>query len=96
MSFLMSLAHITQGPTKKQTNIHHSQVKNSFFSQSFNSSLFLPSLNYVSILYQLDAPALTLSCFCYVYCFRSTATPQSGSIVEQAKIFLIQLSCFVS
>lgn len=26
ISFLMSLAQITQGLTKKQTNIHHSQV----------------------------------------------------------------------
>ncbi|MGG3691111.1 hypothetical protein, partial [Heyndrickxia ginsengihumi] len=37
MSRLTSLAHITQGTTKKTTSIHHSQVKNSFFSQPFNS-----------------------------------------------------------
>lgn len=45
MSLLMSLAHITQGPTKKQTNIHHSQVKNSFFSQSSNSKNYSLSSN---------------------------------------------------
>lgn len=29
---LTSLAHITQGTTKKTTSIHHSQVKNSFLA----------------------------------------------------------------
>lgn len=37
MSRLTSLAHRTQGTTKKPTSIHYSQVKNSFFSQSFSS-----------------------------------------------------------